>query len=205
VEVVADSFRSTGSGYSELNEQAAPSAGVANAGIPWFDTTDRTFKVMDETNAVSTTVRGATATSNQFLTHITAAGVQTKAAIAAGDLPSNTRLSTLGITVDGGGEAITSGTKGFIVVPFSCTIQNWSVVADQSGSIVLDVWKHTALPSNSNTITASAKPTLSAAQLAVAQAATGWTTAVSANDVIGFEVESATTVTRATLTIPCLR
>jgi hypothetical protein len=126
-------------------------------------------------------------------------------AISAAKLASNLRVSTLGITIDGGGEAITTGTKGYAVVPFSCTIQSWSVVADQSGSIVLDVWKHTAVPTNSNTITASAKPTLSAAQLAVAQAATGWTTAVSANDVLGFEVESATTVTRATLTIACQR
>jgi hypothetical protein len=126
-------------------------------------------------------------------------------AISAAKLASNLRVSTLGITIDGGGEAITTGTKGYAVVPFACTIQSWSVVADQSGSIVLDVWKHTAVPTNSNTITASAKPTLSAAQLAVAQAATGWTTAVSANDVLGFEVESAATVTRATLTIACQR
>jgi hypothetical protein len=127
------------------------------------------------------------------------------ATIPAAGIVTNMRVSSLGITVDGGGSAITTGTKGFIVVPFSCTIQTWSVVSDQSGSIVLDVWKSTGVPSNANTITASAKPTLSSAQLAVAQAATGWTTAVAANDVLGFEVESASTVTKATLTIACQR
>lgn len=123
----------------------------------------------------------------------------------AGISAANLRISTLGITIDGAGSAITTGTKGYIVVPFACTIQSWSVVADQSGSIVLDVWKNTTTPTNANTITASAKPTLSTAQLAVAQAATGWTTSVAANDVLGFEVESASTVTQATLTIACQR
>lgn len=114
-------------------------------------------------------------------------------------------MRSLGVTVDGGGSAITTGVKGYIVVPFNCTIKNWSVVADQTGSIVFDVWKHTSVPSVANTITAAAKPTLSSAQLAVAQAPTGWTTTVSSNDVLGFNVDSAATVTRVTLTIGCQR
>lgn len=114
------------------------------------------------------------------------------------------QTKSLGITVDGGGSTITTGAKGFIAVPFACTISSWSVVGDVSGSIVLDVLKGAGvIPTVS--ITASAKPTLSSAQLAVQQAVTGWTTAVAAGDVLGFNVDSATTIKRATLTIACRR
>ena len=117
----------------------------------------------------------------------------------------NAQSRVVGITIDGGGSTITTGTKGYVVVPFSCTIQNWSVVADQPGSITIDVWKHSSVPTALNTITGSAKPLLSSAQLAVAQPVTGWSTAVNANDVVAFNVDSASTVTRATLTIACRR
>jgi hypothetical protein len=64
------------------------------------------------------------------------------------------------------------------------------------------VWKlNAAIPTNSNSITASAKPTLTSSQRATSTTLTGWTTGVSANDVFGFEIESATTVTKATLTL----
>jgi len=117
----------------------------------------------------------------------------------------NAQSRAVGITIDGGGSTITTGTKGYVVVPFSCTIQSWSVVADQPGSIMIDVWKHNSVPTALNTITGGAKPFLSSAQLAVAQPVTGWSTAVNAHDVVAFHVDSASTVTRATLTIACRR
>lgn len=108
----------------------------------------------------------------------------------------------VGITVDGGGSVLTTGTKGYIEVPYSGTIIEWKIIADVSGSVVFDVWKlNAAIPTNSNSITASAKPTLTSSQRATSTTLTGWTTGVSANDVFAFEIESATTVTKATLTL----
>ena len=108
---------------------------------------------------------------------------------------------TVGVTVDGGGSPITTGTKGYIEVPYSGIIEEWKIISDISGSVVFDVWKsNAAIPTNANTITASAKPTLtSPAQRATSTTLTGWTTTVSENDVFGFEVESASTTTKATL------
>lgn len=109
---------------------------------------------------------------------------------------------SFGITVDGGGQAITTGVKGFVSIPYDCTIIGWDLFADQSGSIVFDVWKRAYAsfpPTVSQTITASAKPTLSSVQKNSDSTLTGWTTSVSAGDVIGFNVDSATTVTRANL------
>ena len=58
-----------------------------------------------------------------------------------------------------------------------------------SGSIVIDVWKDTYAnfpPTVADTITASAKPTLSSATKSDDTTLTGWTTAVTAGDVFGF-------------------
>lgn len=115
---------------------------------------------------------------------------------------STTVNRTIGVSIDGGGNVITTGTKGYVEVPYAGTIEEWKIIAEPSGSITFDIWKsNAAIPTNSNTITASAKPTLTTAQRATSTTLTGWTTAVSVNDVFGFEVESATTVTKAVLTV----
>ena len=110
--------------------------------------------------------------------------------------------------IDGGGSAITTGVKGYIEIPFSCTITGWTLVADQSGSIVIDVWASdyaTYPPTVADTIAGTEKPTLSAADKAQDLTLSSWTTALSAGDVLGFNVDSAATVERATLTIRATR
>lgn len=108
-------------------------------------------------------------------------------------------------TVDGGGSAITTGAKkAYITVPFAATITSWNILADQSGSIVFDIWKDTYAnypPTVADTITASAKPTLSAATKATGSTLTGWTTSISAGDVLEINVDSITTCTKVTLEI----
>jgi hypothetical protein len=118
-------------------------------------------------------------------------------------LQASSRIRTITFVVDGGGSVITTGTKGYLPkIPYAGTIVSWRLIAFQSGSVVMDVWKAaSAVPTNANTITASAKPTLSSAQLNDSSTLTGWTTSVAVGDVFGFEVESATTVTRVTLVL----
>lgn len=113
------------------------------------------------------------------------------------------RAGSIQFILDGGGAAITTGAKGWIRVPFACTITGWELTADQSGSIVLDLWKDTYAnfpPTVLDTITAAAKPTLSAVQKNTGSP-TGWTTAVAAGDYIRVNVDSAATVTYAVLSI----
>lgn len=110
----------------------------------------------------------------------------------------------IGITVDGGGAAITTGVKGYIVAGFSGTIVGWDIVANASGSIVVDVWKSGTgtIPTVANTIAGTEKPTLATQQINSDLALSTWSsTAVTKGDVIGFNVDSATTVSRVTLTL----
>lgn len=108
----------------------------------------------------------------------------------------------IGITIDGGGSAITTGIKGYIRFPWAGTITKVTMLADQVGSIVIDIWKDTYAnypPTVADTITAAAKPTITAAIKSEDATLTGWTTAIAAGDCFGFNVDSAATVTRITL------
>lgn len=121
---------------------------------------------------------------------------------------TNQKTSTLLFIIDGGGSVISTGVKGDIVVDFAATIQAVVLSADQSGSIVVDVWKTTyagAPPTVANTITAAAKPTLSSAQKSRDATLTGWTTAIAAGDVIRFNVDSVATLTKCTVALKVLK
>lgn len=111
---------------------------------------------------------------------------------------------TVGITIDGGGSAITTGVKGYVEVPFTGTITGWTIVGDTSGSIVVDVWKDTYAnfpPVVGDSIAGSEKPTISSSTKGQDLSLSTWTTSVMAGDVFGFNVDSCTSITRATLII----
>lgn len=115
-------------------------------------------------------------------------------------------VGTIGISLDGQGTAITTGTYATYTVPYACTINSATITADQSGSIVIDVKKSTfaGYPSTSS-IVASAPPTLSSQQKSQDTTLTGWTTAVSAGDVLQYVVNSASTVQKVTLSLKITR
>ena len=105
--------------------------------------------------------------------------------------------------IDGGGSAITTGVKGFVKMPFAVTVTGWNILADQTGSIVVDVWaEDEALspPTVADTIAGTEKPTLATAQKNEDLALTTWTN-IAAGDWVGFNVDSITTVERVTVAI----
>ena len=111
--------------------------------------------------------------------------------------------------VDGGGSVITTGSKGYVVLPINCTLKSWELLADVTGSIVVDVKRanFTAFPTTAS-ITGTDKPTLVAAQKnSNGGPLINWTAAsMVAGDVLEFNVDSAATVKRLlvslTATIP---
>lgn len=116
--------------------------------------------------------------------------------------------ATIACVLDGGGAAIAVGTKVYLEVPFACTITGWTIIADQSGSIVVDVWKDVYAnypPTVADTIAGSEKPTISAATKGQDLSLTTWTLPVAAGDIIAFNVDSCTTITRATVSLRVAR
>jgi hypothetical protein len=115
-------------------------------------------------------------------------------------------IFTINFIIDGSGQVILTGSKGYIIVSFACTILNNTLLADQSGSIVVDIKKcaYAGFPTTAS-ICAAAKPTLSTAQNSQDSTLTGWTTAINAGDVLEYNVDSATTVTRVTLSLKVVK
>ena len=123
---------------------------------------------------------------------------------------SSTALKTGSISIifDGGGAELTTGVKGDVRVPFGATITKVSLLADQSGSIVIDVWKDTYAnfpPTDADSITASAPPTITTDTDSEDATLTGWTTTITSGDVIRFNVDSVTDITRVTLTFEFIK
>lgn len=111
----------------------------------------------------------------------------------------NNSVSSIEFVIAGGGVAITTGIKGYIRVPWAATITSWNVIADQTGSIVVDILRaNNAVPITSM-VGGGVAPVLSSQQIG-GTAPSGWTsTALAASDFLGFNVTSATTVTQATV------
>jgi hypothetical protein len=123
------------------------------------------------------------------------------------EIQGGTELRSFGVVIDGGGTAILAGEIAYLPCPYTGTITSWTIVADQTGSIVVDVWKDTYLnfpPTVADTIAASAKPTLASQQKNTNVVLANWLPAVTAGDVFAFKVDSASTVTRVTLTLTML-
>lgn len=119
-------------------------------------------------------------------------------------IPSITHDIT--VSIDGGGSAITSGTA-WSQINYDCEIQSWTLLADQSGSIQLDIWKNSYAnypPDDSDSITASAPPSISSAIKNTSSTLTGWTTTVTGGDILKINVDSCTTIERVALILTVL-
>jgi hypothetical protein len=117
-------------------------------------------------------------------------------------------VDKIGISIDGGGGAITTGIKGDMQIPYDCEITGVTMLADQTGSIVVDLWVEDYAnypPTVADTITASAKPTITTALKSNDTTLTGWTKTITAGDTIRYNVDSCTTITKCTLILTIKR
>jgi len=138
---------------------------------------------------------GSYLTANQTITlsgDVTGSGETAITATAK----ANLKIASFGLTVDGSGSACSTGSKGFITIPWAGTITNWYVTGNASGSAVIDLKR-----SGTSIIGAGNKPTLSSAQRANASVASWTSTAITANDEIEFNLDSCTTCARLNLVI----
>lgn len=125
--------------------------------------------------------------------------------------PTGTAGSSAGVLnfmIDGGGNVITTGIKGDIRVPFNCTINEWTLLADVSGSITVDIWKDTYAnypPVDADSITSTATPSITSDTKNTSSTLTGWTTSITAGDTLRFNVDSCTSITNVSLVLGITR
>jgi hypothetical protein len=111
--------------------------------------------------------------------------------------------------IDGGGSAITNSTPNNIIwltIPCALTINTWSLAADQSGSITIDILRTNAAFPSTSIVGAGTKPSLSAAQTSLNNAPSSWTaTTLAKDDLVGFVTSGAATVQKLNITLRCTR
>lgn len=111
---------------------------------------------------------------------------------------------SLQFIIDGGGQTIVTGQKGHLVVPYSCRIKGWTLLANTSGSVVVDIWKDTYAnfpPTNLDSIAGSEKPTLSSVAKAQDNNLTTWSLDLVKGDILGYNIDSVSAISRLTLNL----
>jgi hypothetical protein len=117
----------------------------------------------------------------------------------------NARTSALGYTIDGGGAVITTGIAGMgLIVPYACTIVDWTLLADTSGAIKIDVWRDTYAnfpPTDADSLTNGNEPQITASGVKAQDTdLSNWTSvSIAAGDILYFNVDSCTSITKALL------
>jgi hypothetical protein len=114
------------------------------------------------------------------------------------------KKSALAIVIDGGGSAIATGIYADLPIPRDFYVTAAKMYADQSGSLVVDIWSDTDAnypATDADSITSSAPPTISSATKSSDSTLTGWTKLIPAGNILRFNVDSCSSITRATLVL----
>jgi len=106
--------------------------------------------------------------------------------------------------IDGGGSEITIGIKGDLEIPFGFVVEQVTILADQSGSIVIDIWMEELAsfpPTDSDSITSVDVPTISSATNSRDIDLPSWVTTLVAGEILRYNVDSCTDIERATISL----
>lgn len=115
---------------------------------------------------------------------------------------------------DGQGSVLTAKTLGYWEVPFNCTVNQVTMLADQSGSITMDLYVCTYAqfdsgathPVAADKITASDPPTITSAKKSQDATLSGWTTALAAGSILAVVITGTpSNVTKVTLSLKITR
>jgi hypothetical protein len=194
-QVIASTYGGTGNGFTKFTGPT---------------TAERTFTLPDASSTLLYSGGALGTPSSGTLTNAT--GLPTAGMLDAAVTPVKAstamKRDAIGVAVgDPAGSALATGVLGYVVVPNACTIAGWDIVVD-AGTATVDVWKvgtGTAKPTVSNTITASAKPAISTGTVIHSTTLTGWTTSVTAFDIIGFNLDTVATAKYITVQLFCDR
>jgi hypothetical protein len=94
------------------------------------------------------------------------------------------------------------GVAGDVGVPWDCTITGATLLADQSGSIAVDIWNGpyaTYPPILANSIVGGAPPTITANIKSQDVTLVGWTKNLAAGSTLRYNVNSVSVITRCTV------
>ena len=138
--------------FTQAAQPATPTTGTTRL---YVDSTSKAPSAVNDAGALFAMPKVASVPSGSYVTGVGADGAWTYAAPATSNfstlsgsasmaqLPTNANLASIEFILSGSGAPIPTGMQGWIQIPFPCTITSVSLFADQSGSIIADIWKCT--------------------------------------------------------------
>ena len=115
-----------------------------------------------------------------------------------------TNESEILIIIGDGESVIPTGVAGDVQVRFPCNISEYSLLAEPSGSIKVDIWKDVYSnrpPTDADTICGGNDPEIVSGTGVEDTVLTGWTKTIAKGDILRFNVDSCSLVKRATLSL----
>jgi hypothetical protein len=117
--------------------------------------------------------------------------------------PTNLKKGGVEIQFDNGSVTLVTGLNGIAEIPYSGEITAVRVYSTTSGTVQIDVWKNDITTSvnatNADSICGGDEPALSGAVRASVADLSNWNTTISAGDVLHFNIDSVSTVSKVTL------
>lgn len=159
-----------------------------------------TATALTVTNQIPTLTISAVSITNANVTNLTISALTF--AIPMTNLTSLSR-SSIGVSFDGSGSAISSGTKAYIVPAYNITINSWEIVSSTSGSIYVDIgqaYQSTFAGTVSSLVSTGTKVSIDNAGFSVTGYCFGWAvTSLTAGSIMEIKVTAATTCVLATV------
>jgi hypothetical protein len=128
-------------------------------------------------------------------------------------MPTDAITGSIEFVMSGSGIAIPTGLQGWLQVPFPGTIQSVTLLADQTGSITVDIWKCSfsqyapgTHPVVADSICAGDVPAISSASKSTDASLVGWTTTINSGDILAFNVKvAAVNITQCLVSLKILK
>ena len=121
----------------------------------------------------------------------------------------DTGVVAVNYVIDGGGDTIGTGIKGDLEVPFACHVNRWTMLADQHGSIVVDVWRDSYAnfpPTDADSMSGTTNMTAISGTVAAQGNLSGWgTQGIASGDILRYNVDSCTSIKRCTLALKTIK
>ncbi len=194
--------------------QNAPAWAVGKVDIPADDGVDELVEALRSEDGVEDDEKGIHTLGNANGRSVVkgwrvdlTAGAQT--ASITENIAEHLLSECLVVDIDGGGAEIADAEHADIYIPFDCQIVGWVLLAHETGSIVIDVWKDVLAnfpPTVADTITVGGEPTITTAEFASSENLAAWTTTTcAAGEVIRLNVDSCTDIQRVTVILRVVR
>ena len=117
-------------------------------------------------------------------------------------VPFNLYLAKISISIDAGTNTIETGFKGYFEATSDMTISGWNIVANRTGTVLIDLFKTTYNNFSSfGSIITGIPPSLNNQNKSYGNVMTGWNIGVSRGDILEFVVKGCTGINKININI----